>query len=299
MAGSEVLFGVTNTKPPMLTMHDVERRYGINWFTATRVAKLAGVLNCLRSGDAPGPKVILAEDADRLFARFVDVVSITVLAQEVGATQKQLVALIDAGYLKPAFDKQDVLMSFWRPDVELFLRSLASRAVLVAEREPHMASIRRAAWRSAPNFLAVVNAILNGRIRWIGHLPDGQLFQTLLVRRDEVAEVLGQRGDPNALRQSDLCKRWKVKSEAIVELINRGVLTADEVGRRGRPFCIRRDSVEVFEQTYMSVKRLALKYGVDWKGMKGTVERHGIKPAFAELRGCFYRRDELRRVKLI
>lgn len=301
MAGGEVLFGITNINPPKLTVHDVERRYGIDWITATRVATLAGVLSHLRSGDAPGPKVILAEDADRLFARFVDVVSITVLAHELGATQKQLMALVDAGYLKPAFERPDILMSFRRPDVDLFLNSVAARAVPTAERDPQMASIRRAAWRSAPKFLTLIKAIVEGRVPWLGQLPDGQLFQRLLMRREDVADLLGlpTRTDSGTLHQTELCEKWKVNSVAIADLVKRRILIADEVGSRGRRYRIRQDSAASFDRTYVSVKRLALQRGEKWASVKRVAERNGIRPEFPGVRGCFYRRDELRRANLI
>jgi len=299
-AGGETLFGVTNSSPPMLTVHDVERRYGVDWVTATRVATLAGVLRHIRAGDAPGPRIIAAEDAERLFAKFVDVVSVTVLAHEIGATQKQLVALADAGILKPAFDAPGVVMSFRRSDVDALLGMLTRNATPVVQRDTSMVSIRRAAWRSAPKFIELVRRILDGDIGWLGRLPQGRLLEALVAERDEVgASFVRPAPVDGTVSVTDLCARWKVKSEAVVGLVERRRLAAVQIGGRGRRYRIRWASAESFERTHISVQALALLRNQDWKTVKPMVERHEISRAFPGLRGCFYLRDELERANLI
>src|SRR5690606_25146610 len=137
MAGGEIFLGDINANPRMHTIHDVQRRFGVSWMTVKRVGQLAGVLTDLVEG---GPKVMTAEDAKRLFEKVDDVVSLPVLAKELGASRKQIALLVDRGLLKPAFEGAD-LVSFRRADVDVFAQRLVRDASTVAQRDESQTTV--------------------------------------------------------------------------------------------------------------------------------------------------------------
>ncbi|WP_157959846.1 TniQ family protein [Devosia submarina] len=315
-SGHECYFDVPNSAPRLHTVHDIERRFGVDWVTAGRVGKLAGVIRPVRAGPRPGPMVIMADDAERLFGDFVDVVSIIALARELGATQEQILALVDAGFLKPAFEDRKLLMSFRRPEVDAFIDRISKGAEQVPLRGKEMVSLRRAGWRSAPHMLELVRAVLEGKLSWLGRLSGERLFQGLLLLRSEAYGLFGKsttgklfrsahENGPSGvvlsstLTQTELCKRWQVKSEAVVELLDSDELVAPSRGSKGVNYFIDPLSVAQFEARYISLGMLARQRGEDRRRTSAVVRKAGVDKAFPELRGCFFPKVHLQDAGLL
>ncbi|MBL8598359.1 MAG: TniQ family protein [Devosia sp.] len=307
--GGETFLGVINRAPRLHTIHDVERRYGVDWMTVARVGGLAGALRTIGTN---GPKIIAADQAQRLFERFEDVVSVAVLGQELGATRKQLDALVERGHLAPAFPGA-ALPSFWRKDTDALVQRLLSHSTLLEKREDSQVTIRRAAYRSSDKFTPIVEALLDGKFKWVGRLPAKALFYGLVVDRVELTSVVpsvvpartrSQHHEKLSVPSTKLAAHrvagtLMVKTDTVVELKKAGALAGEGAGGRGNKFWIDSESARRFGENYMSVGALARLREVSWQTAHKMATEAGVEREFKGLRACFYKRAELKRASLI
>jgi hypothetical protein len=181
------------------------------------------------------------------------------------------------------------------------------------KREDGQVTIRRAAYRSSDKFTPIVEALLDGKFKWVGRLPGKPLFYGLVVDRVELTSVLpgvvpartrSQHHEKLSVPSTKLAAHrvaatLMVKTDTVVELKRAGELAGEGTGGRGHKFWIDAESARRFGEDYMSVGALAKRHEISWQTAHRMATEAGIERQFKGLRACFYKRAKLKQAGLI
>lgn len=216
------------------------------------------------------------------------------------AGRVQTKVLANAGLIKPfVAPGQGGLrhVTYDKRELDAFIGRLTVDAEVLTHFDDPIHRIPDAAKRANCSAVEIVEAVLDGRLRWKGQAFGEKGYLSVLVDVDEVRKLVrGDHGDllPLTLVQSSLKTTFRV----VEGLVSNGILPSERaISPRNRcPYtAVRKLDLEAFQRTYGALHELAKERRVHFLSLKKALTAREIEPALGKpaIQATFYRRSDI------
>jgi hypothetical protein len=289
------LFGRPVTERRLHSIRSASKEYGIH---RSRLRKLIEAEGLISDPNAPDGDVLFdAQHADRIFKREQNLVTMRDVARHLNAGRVQTDMLFQAGFIKRHSTGSGMKEYFLRPELDEFLSRLLASAAPVRTVPAHVAGIAKAARRARCFMAEIVQAILDGKLTWVGRRQGIAGFASVLVDVEEIKTVTRLEDPPGLPVDKTARKVLKTSGPVLAQLIRSGAIktiTAINPVNRCPTRFIRFDEIERFQSEYVSLYHLARSQGLFMPVLKKNLLAKGITPVdFAGVKATFYRRADV------
>lgn len=294
---------VLGTRVERRLVHSVltlSRETGLHPIRLRKLLKAAGVLPPSTDGLKNAHCVFPAELGDKIGDSALNAsLSLRRAAEYINAPPAHRDLLYKSGLLIPGLSGKGVRAqsTFYPSDLDDFLQRLLSEAVEISTTGPKRLNIPDTAKRACCSAVEIVRLILDNSLSGKWRLSSERGYLSVLVDLDEVREhVKGPENDTLSIEATR--QRWKTTANVVRALIRHNYLaTVDVINPLNRcPVkAIPIDSIERFEQTYVSLYAMTRLRKVHYKTFIQSLEAGGIFPAVAKhlVGAAFYLRGEV------
>lgn len=244
--------------------------------------------------------IFAAPEAEAILAKAKHAISLRDAEIYLAAGRVHTKLLTKAGFIAPfAWSGQEALKdhAYDTRDLDAFLTKLSARAETVRVHAEPIHRIWEAAKRANCGAGEIVQAILDGRLEWVGQIAGERGYGSILVDVVQVRELVrGDYGDDVTLAavQSSL----KTSFAVVAALIRSGILPS---GRAISPInrcpytAVKAADLRAFQETFGSLHEIARERGVHFAPLKRALSERGIEPAFGKpaVPATFYRRADI------
>ena len=205
---------------------------------------------------------------------------------------------LDASLIAPYHSEglEPVDHLFLRSDLDAYLQRLTAGATLLASDETGYDRVGKAAQKSKCQPLAILQMLLERRLHHVRLDPAHSGIAAVMVDPVEVRTILAQRNDLLSTRgiRLELGCCIEVATALVRSKILPGKMTRHPMNNT-RCKMVPRDVVEAFKRDYVSLFNLAEQVGRHPRGLRTTLSRMKIEPAFSpsKARTLFFRRAML------
>lgn len=218
-------------------------------------------------------------------------------AKYLGITRHQLVALIKAGFIGVAGAEKPLAMRIFvaREKLDELAAKLVQDIPTVARKRPGQLSIVEAADRASCPQVAIVELLLQRKLKSVARLGRGLPYNSILVDAAEVRSII-RPADPNAMSIEQYAKRYGMKTDTARALVRHGHVRGAPGDRaRGQhgQILIEVPEADAFRKRYVSLGELQRDSGRGYRAIKGDLASRGVLPALdpEQVDGNFFDRD--------
>lgn len=289
------LFGRPVTERRLHSIRSASLEYKLH---PKRLRKILAVEGLIPDLDALDRDILFdAEHAASVFRREQDSLTMKKVEVHLNAGRAQTRMLLDAGFIKRYVAGGGMNEYFLRPELDNFLSRLLANAVTVPTVPDHAADIATAAKRACCSMAEIVQAILDGRLAWIGSLEGVRGFASVLLNIEQV-KIATKLEDPPGLPPGTVAREiLKTNVNVVAQLIRAGIIStvaAINPINRCPTKIIEFAEIERFQKEYVSLYQLARSQGQHMPVLKKDLLAKGITPAaFEGVRATFYRRTDV------
>lgn len=285
------------------TLESAQRRFGING-RELRAALIE--LRAIPRDEPRATNTVLVEVAptSAVLARIKDSFNLVEAARLLGLHPQQLVAICDAGLLRPFFIRPShdlkPLRYFERVDIEGFLARLTANCKRVAE-TASMVDVWEAGLKTCRQPVEIIAAIHDRRIVKTYHATRQPSVRDIRVALDDVRSVIFDASD-NLMSAEDCSRLLTINLNAMRSIMQSGILKSEvrinSVNHR-RQLSARMTAVQDFDKEFVSLNALRERFRTSGPGMAQALFKAGASPAFPINQSVIsiYRRDEVARVQ--
>lgn len=274
-------------------------RYGIALGTLRAALVQTGRIPPDRRDGAGGLATFDVDEAHAYLERLSTAVNLNELRALVGASSRQVRALLRAGFFRPLIPesgKEALRRIYPRDEIDTFVSDVLARVRPCDVVPDGAVTLSKAAHGNAagPDILRL---FLAGRITWLGSLDPGQGYGALLVRAEEVAAAC--RGpELQGLMVRQARKRLRINSTALRRLVEEGCLpTTEQVHpATGRPLRIVSETdLARSHETYVTLFVAAEALDAQPVLLRDALRARGVTPAWdpKAIRATLYRRADV------
>jgi hypothetical protein len=178
------LFGEPVVERQLHSIRSASLEYKLHW---KRLRKILLVEGLISDPSALNRDIFFdAKHADRIFKREQDSLALNEVQVYLNAGRWQILSLVKAGIIKRYHSGSGMMEFFLRSEVDAFLSRLLGKAALVAAASGGISDISTAAKQARRTLAEVVQAILDGKLSWIGRLDGATGFASVLVNIEQV-----------------------------------------------------------------------------------------------------------------
>lgn len=243
--------------------------------------------------------IFSATEAEDVLARATHAISEQEAQTYLNAGRVQTRLLVEHGLIRPiiACDEKALRPIYDTRELDAFLANLTARAKEVESLASPAFRINDAAKRSNCSAMEVVQAILDGRLGWVGRVAGETGYLSVLVDVTEVRDLV--RGDHgNRLTLARVQSELNTTFAVVDALVRTGILPSERaVSPVNRcPYtAVQRDDLNRFAATYGSLNEIARERATHFSRIKKALGQLGVQPAFGkpQVPATFYRRADI------
>lgn len=244
---------------------------------------------------------IPAVEVTALAASLADHLTATDVVARTGLDPRILDHLTERGYLPtlPVHERPaGTYYRYLRADVEALMSRLFRDAEPAPPTDRRM-SLPEVHLRVRGTIVDLLALVLDGRLRWVGRLGDGDRYEHLMIDVEEVRALRQGRSERKGLFTAEVQERLRgLPAKSVNALAQLGFLTRSSefcAGRMRSYRTITRESVEAFLADFVACGEIQAMTGVSAPQVARRLSAAGIAPAIERdrVRAIIYRRSEV------
>lgn len=295
-AGDEI-FGIKVTQRRLHSLRSAAVQHGVHPKTAAKLLQRAGIAPHEMQGLTDNQVLLPAGPVDALMTKAARAVPRRGLHDYLNISRVHLDHLLNAAYIKPIVEADDLDALFDPQDLDAFLTELHGNAEVVTHPTSDQLPVIKAVKRACCAISEVQLLLVTGALDWVGMLRGGRGYNSILLSLNEVKAKTALPA-VNGITVQTITNDFGISERAVKRLIQIGLLpivTATNPKNRCPVQIVPNDDYRRFKHDYVSLRDLSRESGIWPRHIHPELASKGIHPVpeLRELGAYVFLREQL------
>jgi hypothetical protein len=291
------IFGVKVTQRRLHSLRSAAVQHGVHPKTAAKLLQRAGLAPQEAQGLTDNQVLLPAAPVDALMTKAARAVPRRGLHDYLNISRVHLDHLLNAAYIKPIVEADDLDALFDPHDLDTFFRDLHGNAEVVTHPTSDQMPVIKAVKRACCGISEVQSLLFTGELDWVGMLQGGHGYNSILLSLNEV-KAKTELPALNGITAQTITNDFGVSERAVKRLIQIGLLpivTATNPKNRCPVKIVPNDEYRHFKHVYVSLRDLSRASGRWPRHIHPELAARGIHPVpeLRELGAYVFLREQL------
>lgn len=278
-AGEEI-FGVKVTQRRLHSLRSAAVQHGVHPKTAAKLLQRSGLAPQDIQGLTDNQVLLPAGPVDALMTKAARAIPRPGLHDYLDISRVHLNHLLNAGYIKPIVEADDLDALFDPHELDAFLANLKENAEILTHPTPDQMPLIEAVKRACCGVPEVLSLLFAHKLEWVGMLKGGRGYNAVLVSLNEV-KAKTELPALDGITVHAITYDFGISERAVKQLIQIGALpivTATNPKNRCPVKIVPNDEYRRFKHMYVSLRDLSRESGSWPRHIHPELAARGIHP---------------------
>lgn len=280
VGAEDEIFGTRVTQRRLHSLRSAAVQHGVHPKTAAKLLQRAGLAPQEIQGLTDNQVLLPAAPVDALMTKAARAIPRQGLHDYLDISRAHLNHLLNAGYIKPIVEADDLDALFDPHDLDAFLANLKDNAEIVTEPTPDQMPMIEAVKRACCGVPEVLSLLFATKLDWVGMLKGERGYNAILVSLSEV-KAKTELPPLDGITVDAITDDFGISERAVKQLIQIGALpivTATNPKNRCPVKIVPTDEYRRFKHRYVSLRDLSRDSGRWPRHIPPELAARGIYP---------------------